>query len=98
MTYPLGTPDLASLKAWLGLAAEDVYDDVVLQGSLDAALAQQAQVVCYPVDQFGDCYYSDDLVDAVYLRAQRLAPRRNSPEGVVGLSGLSGDFVSARVP
>jgi hypothetical protein len=42
--------------------------------------------------------FVDDLVLAVFLRAQRLAARRNSPEGVVGLSGLAGDFVSARVP
>ena len=42
--------------------------------------------------------FTADLREAVFLRTQRLAARRNSPEGVVGLSGVGGDFVSARVP
>jgi hypothetical protein len=29
---------------------------------------------------------------------QRLAARRNSPEGIVGLGGVGGDFVAARLP
>lgn len=92
----IGTPDLAALKAWLGV--EDTEDDVVLQESLNAALAAQAQVCVLPVDGFGDSFYSPDLVEAVYIRAQRYAARRNSPEGVVGLSGIGGDFVGARIP
>lgn len=92
------TPTLADVKAWLGLQAEDVYDDVVLQDSLAAALEQQARLVLYPCDNFGDPLWTDDLREAIYLRTQRLAARRNSPEGIVGLSGLGGDFVSARVP
>lgn len=94
----IGTPGLPDLKAWLGLAVDDTQDDVVLQESLDAALEQQAQVVCYPCDEFGDAVFTADLREAVMLRAQRLAARRNSPEGVLGLSGTGGDFVSARVP
>lgn len=96
-------PDLDSLKDWLDLEADDTSDDVVLQISLDAALAAQAQVVTYPTDPDDPTdppppVWTDDLVDAVYIRAQRLAARRNSPEGVVGLSGIGGDFVSARIP
>lgn len=93
-----GTPSVDELKAWLGLEPDDVADDVVLSESLDAALEQQCRVVCYPADAFGDRGFTPDLREAVFLRAQRLAARRNSPEGVVGLSGVGGDFVSARVP
>jgi hypothetical protein len=91
-------PDLAALKAWLALAADDTTDDVVLQESLDSALAAQAKVVTYPADDVGEADYVPDLREAVLLRAQRLAARRNSPEGVVGLAGAGGDFVSARLP
>lgn len=94
----IGTPSLEDLKAWLGLAADDTEDDVVLQESLNAALEQQARAVCYPCDGFGDPVVSADLREAIMLRSQRLAARRNSPEGVLGLSGTGGDFVSARVP
>ena len=88
-----GEPDLTDLKGWLGLGADDTTDDVVLEESLNAALSAQAKVVSYPDEGF-----VDDLREAVFLRAQRLSARRNSPEGVVGLSGAGGDFVSARVP
>lgn len=93
-----GTPTLAEVKAWLGLEPADTEDDVTLQAALDAALEAQCRVVCYPRDAFGDQVLTDDLVQAVYLRTQRLAARRNSPEGVVGLTGTGGDFVGARVP
>lgn len=94
----MNIPTLEDLKTWLGLEASDTADDAVLQQSLDAALKQQRRVVVYPCDAFGDPAFDDDLVEAVFLRAQRLAARRNSPEGVVGLTGGGGDFVSARVP
>lgn len=91
-----GSPDLNDVKAWLGLTDPD--DDVVLSESLAASLAAQAQVVIYPVDEeTGQGSFTDDLSHAVYLRTQRLAARRNSPEGVVGLAGIGGDFVAARV-
>lgn len=93
-----GAPDLSQLKGWLGLEADDTTDDVVLQQSLDAALEQQALVVYYPIDEAGVEVMSFDLVDAIFLRTQRLTARRNSPEGVVGLAGADGDFVGARVP
>jgi hypothetical protein len=93
-----GAPDLAALSAWLGLEPGDDQDSVVLQESLDAGLEQQARVVAYPADAFGAPSFTNDLREAVFLRAQRLAARRNSPEGIVGLSGAGGDFVSARVP
>lgn len=93
-----GAPDLDDVRAWLGLEPTDHLDDAVLQESLDAALAQQSRVVCYPRDAFGDPVLPPDLREAVMLRTQRLAARRNSPEGIVGLSGAGGDFVSARVP
>lgn len=93
-----GAPTLDDVRAWLGLEADDTADDIVLQESLDAALASQARVVRYPVDAFGEVEFSDDLREAVYLRTQRYAARRNSPEGVVGLAGAGGDFVAARVP
>jgi hypothetical protein len=91
------TPTLGDLKAWLGIEAVDTQDDVVLEQSLNSALAAQGRVVCYPRDEFGDPVFPEDLVTAVFLRAQRYAARRNSPEGVVGLSGGGGEFVGARV-
>lgn len=93
-----GTPTLAELKAWLGLADTDTTDDVVLAESLDAAVAAQAAVCMYPIDDNDEGYVPDDLRNALMLRAQRLAARRNSPEGVVGLSGVGGEFVGARLP
>ena len=93
-----GVPDLADLKGWLGLEADDTEDDVVLQESLGAALEAQCRVVSYPRDEFDHPCMTSDLREAIFLRAQRLSARRNSPEGVVGLSGLGGDFVSARLP
>jgi hypothetical protein len=94
----MNTVTLDDVRQWLGLEADDHQDDVVLQESLDAALAQQSRVVCYPQDGFGDPAFTADLRKAIFLRTQRLAARRNSPEGVVGLSGAGGDFVSARIP
>jgi hypothetical protein len=91
-------PTLADLKAFLGLEASDTQDDAALQESLDAALAAQRQVVAYPCDGFGDPTFTHDLVLAVLLRSQRYVARRNSPEGIVGLSGAGGDFVGARIP
>lgn len=93
-----GAPDLSQVRAWLGLDPEDHLDDVVLQESLDAALSQQSRIVAYPADLFGSPAMTDDLVEAIMLRTQRLAARRNSPEGIVGLSGAGGDFTAARVP
>jgi hypothetical protein len=98
MTALEGTPTLDDVKAWLGLEEADDQDDVVLQESLDAALDAQANVVRYPSDRYRRCGFTKDLREAVFLRTQRLAARRNSPEGVVGLSGAGGDFVAARVP
>jgi len=94
----MAAPDLAALKSFLGLESDDTADDVALQESLDAALAAQRRAVCYPVDGFGDPVFTDDLTLAAMLRAQRYVARRNSPEGVVGMSGAGGDFVAARVP
>jgi len=98
-TVPEDAPDLDALKAWLGLDAADTVDDVVLQESLDSALQAQAMAVAYPVA--GDPAaptFAADLPEAIFLRAQRLAARRNSPEAVVGLTGSSGDFIGARLP
>lgn len=94
-----GTPTLDDVKAWLGLDADDTADDVVLSESLAAALAAQANVCLYPYDEdVADTYFPPDLTEAIYLRTQRLASRRNSPEGVIGLAGVGGEFVGARVP
>jgi hypothetical protein len=95
-----GAPDLSDVKAWLGLDASDTTDDVVLEESLNAALVAQDRVCTYPLDD-SDVpveFLDQDLREAVFLRTQRLAARRNSPEGVVGLSGAGGDFTAARVP
>jgi hypothetical protein len=93
-----GTPTLSDLKSWLGLEADDTQDDIVLSDSLAAALENQCMVVNYPCDPFGDRVFNADLREAVFLRAQRLAARRNSPEGIVGLQSAQGDFAGARLP
>lgn len=89
-------PTLDELKLWLGVP--DDQDDVALQESLDAAIEAQGRVVRYPVDLFGDPTVTSDLREALFLRAQRYVARRSSPEGVIGLSLGSGDFIAARVP
>jgi hypothetical protein len=94
----VNTPTLADLKSYLGLEASDTADDVALQESLDAALAAQRRVCALPCDEFGDPYFSDDLVLAVLLRSQRYVARRSSPSGIEGITGAGGDFVAARVP
>jgi hypothetical protein len=91
-------PTLDELKEWLSLESTDTTDDVVLQESLDAAIVAQDKVVDYEDDGSGGKAYTSDLREALFLRAQRLAARRNSPEGVVGLAGAGGDFVAARLP
>jgi hypothetical protein len=93
-------PSLADLKAWLGLDASDTTDDTVLTDALAAACVAQAAVVAYPYDEAEPptAVLTADLETALFLRAQRLAARRNSPEGVVGFSDSTGDFVAARVP
>jgi hypothetical protein len=96
----MNTPTVADMKAWLGIPPDDTTDDLVLQDSLNAALVAQARAIGgnYPCDAFGDPVFTDDLTLALFLRAQRLAARRNSPEGVVGITGSDGDFVGARLP
>lgn len=93
-----GAPALADLKGWLGLEPEDTQDDLVLEESLAGALEAQCQVVNYPLNDFNEGCMTADLREAIFIRAQRLAARRNSPEGIVGLSGTGGDLVSARLP
>jgi uncharacterized protein (UPF0261 family) len=88
-------PTLDDLKAWLSVS--DDQDDVVLKESLDAAIEAQCRVVRYPCDAFGDPTVTSDLRNAIFLRAQRYAARRNSPEGIIGIGGSGGDFVAARV-
>lgn len=96
MTTPIGAPDLAAMKDWLGI--EDTEDDGLLQTSLDAAIAAQCAVCTYPVDNFGQAVYSADLYEAVLLRTQRYAARRSSAQGVVGVQGTDGDFAAIRLP
>lgn len=97
-TSPANAPDLAAIKAWLGLEPDDTTDDVVLTESLMAALAAQAMVVGYPIDvDTLEPVMPADLREAIFLRTQRLAARRNSPEAVVGIVGTGGDFVGARL-
>ena len=94
---PLTPPTLDEFRNWLSLDPEDQMDDAMLQESLDAAVSQQGLVVTYPLDAFSEPTMTPNLREAVFLRAQRLAARRNSPEGIVGISG-AGEFVTARVP
>lgn len=93
-----GAPDLDDVKQWLGIDATDVQDDALLQTSLNAALDAQAIAVAYPInEETAELVMPDDLYEAVLLRTQRLAARRNSPEAIVGITGTAGDFVSARL-
>lgn len=96
---PDGAPGLVDVKEWLGLDPTDTTDDIVLQESLNASLVAQYRLCLYPISvTTGQPTFDDDLRDAIFLRTQRLAARRNSPEAVVGISGGTGDLVTARVP
>lgn len=96
---PAGAPDLTAVKEWLGLEADDTEDDTLLQQSLDAALAAVDVLIRWPVDaDTGEATVTPDVYEATLLLTQRYAARRNSPEGVVGLTGTGGDFVAARLP
>lgn len=95
--WPDDAPDLAAVKEWLSIDDTDTEDDDLLQTSLDAALQAQAMIVTYPCDTNGDPMWPKDLYDAALIRTQRLAARRNSPEAIVGITGTTGDFVSARL-
>lgn len=97
-TPPVGVPTLDDVKEWLGLAADDDVDDALLQRSLDAAVYTQGRVCFYPRDADGLPFVEPDLYEALLLRTQRYTARRSSPEGVVGISGTSGDFAAARLP
>jgi Phage gp6-like head-tail connector protein len=93
---PDDAPTLADIKTWLGIT--DEQDDALLSTSLAASLAAQDKLVGYPLDPAtGVTTMDDDLAEAVMLRTQRLAARRNSPEAIVGVSGVGGDFVTARL-
>lgn len=95
---PTGFPTLEEVKTWLGLEAADTVDDALLTTSLDAAIAAQTRVCFYPTDTDGLDVVPEDLYEAILLRTQRYAARRSSPEGVVGITGTSGDFAAARLP
>lgn len=99
MAVSQGFPTLDDLKAWLGLEPADEVDDVVLEEALQAATAAQADVVLYPLDTSDppEAVCPNACRQAIMLRAQRYAARRNSPEGVVGLSGIGGELVGARL-
>jgi hypothetical protein len=103
MTVPTGVPTLDDVKQWLGLDADDEVDDELLQTSLDAAIAAQGRVCRYPSTHDDELdvdvpYVEPDQYEALLLRTQRYAARRSSPEGVVGITGTSGDFAAARLP
>lgn len=95
---PGGVPTLDDVKAWLGIELNDEVDDVVLQTSLDAAIAAQQRACFYPTDADGADVVEPDLYEALLLRTQRYTARRSSPEGVVGITGTGGDFAAARLP
>jgi hypothetical protein len=71
----------------LGLEVADTYDDVVLHGVAERRLAGLDMVVDYPIVGAGVATFTDDLRNAVFLQSQRLAARRNSPEGRGGPVG-----------
>lgn len=95
---PAGMPTLADVKKWLALDVDDTIDDELLETSLAAAIAAQGRVADYPLDDAGEPVVDPDLYEAVLLRTQRYTARRSSPEGVVGITGTSGDFAAARLP
>lgn len=97
-TPPTGVPTLDEVKEWLGIATDDTVDDAVLQTSLDAAIAAQGRVCDYPTNASDEPVVDPDQYEALLLRTQRYTARRSSPEGVVGITGTSGDFAAARLP
>jgi hypothetical protein len=78
-------PTLDDLKEWLGLDQADATDDAVLTVALNAAIAAQAMVVTYPTE-YGTTVpiLTDDLTNALYLRAQRSPPAATAPKASSG--------------
>jgi hypothetical protein len=96
VAYPLAEvdePDAAvCVREGCGHPDTEHLDGVGACSQLDGCLAFEAAT---PED---NQTFTDDLTTAIWLRAQRLAARRNSPEGVVGISSGTGDFTGARLP
>lgn len=78
-------------KAWARIDAMDTADDVAIQAAVDAS--QEAVELRAPrgfkVDDGGQPLpVPTMLVEAGLLLANRLMSRRNSPDGVVGVSDM----------
>ena len=75
-------------KAWARIG--DTVDDAAIQANIDAVdakLRQQLNVWADPADPSPDPFPAD-VVGAGLLYVNRLLSRRNSPDGVVGVSDV----------
>jgi hypothetical protein len=82
---------VAGYKAWARIDAGDTADDAAIQEASDAA-AQALQLrapLGFTVDESGDPLpVPAMLIQAGLLLTNRLMARRNSPDGVVGVSDM----------
>lgn len=82
---------LDGYKGWARIDASDSADDAAIQAAVDAsseALELRAPAG-FTVDENGDPLpVPAMLVQAGYLLTNRLMSRRNSPDGVVGVSDM----------
>ena len=75
---------LDDYKAWARIA--DTMDDVAIQQAIDA-VDGKFRLILRPVI-WSEPAVSADVVEAGLLYVNRLLARRNSPDGVVGVSDL----------
>jgi hypothetical protein len=85
-TWPLTLEDY---KAWARIAGGDTADDVAIQQAIDAVSEKFTQLLrpmVWSSDPSGQV--ASDVAEAGLLYVNRLLSRRNSPDGVVGVSDL----------
>lgn len=91
---------VAGYKAWARIAETDSLDDDAISASVAAATVAieiRALRAFTLVDVDGaDLPVPADVVEAGYLLTNRLMSRRNSPDGVVGVSDMGTATIVAK--
>ena len=77
-------------KEWARINAPDTLDDPAISRSVDAIGPQRiSDVLAWPLTQTATCWtLTGDVFEGALLWVNRLMARRNSPDGVVGVSDL----------
>lgn len=91
---------VAGYKAWARIADGDTLDDAAIAASVAAAtvaieLRAPRAFALVDVDD-NPLPVPSDVVEAGYLLTNRLMSRRNSPDGVVGVSDMGTSTIVAK--